>query len=212
MSSFTDVKRTKRAPLCIERIPPSAFADEWDARPADDIVVGLRLLSESDILNAQREAAKVAAASYAGEDGKPFDMDSLTDDFNDRLVCEAVARAMCDPNDVDAPHPLFPAAQDMLPYALTPPAIRFLWDRLHAATVSGSPVVLPAEDEHVLRLGKMLGRGVLSMLSPAKQMAARKLLMSVLDDCEPFATTDDDVWTNEPTDDEASVYVVTGAT
>lgn len=206
MSAFTALTRKARAPAMIVVLPPSAFADDWEGRPDEDVAVGLRLLSENDIQAARRIATDAAVKQYA-EDGRIVDHDAYIDAANDGLVREAIARAMCDPNDVTQPHPLLPYAQDLVMYAFTSAGARFVWDELHRLTVAHSPLVRPAEDGDVEALAALLARGALERLPPSKAIAARKLLASVLEDCSDVAH----LLEVQSTPDEATgeaVYVV----
>jgi hypothetical protein len=122
------------------RLEPGDFAGTWSLRPTGDVMVGLRVYSESDCRTAEAEAAKQETPEAA----------------NAVLLGIAVARALCDPNDVNSPHPTFPLAEDIVPIALTPNAIRRIFDEVERLHVEQSPAFPEATDEELMELAGAL--------------------------------------------------------
>jgi predicted naringenin-chalcone synthase len=146
------------------------------------VAIGLRLLSEMDIQAARKVAAETAVRGYTNDDGQVTDHDAFTEAFNDALVHEAIARAICDANDVTKPHPLLPYAHDLVAYAFTSPGARFIWDALHELTTKNSPVVREATDLEVAALAACLNGASLARLSRRAERSVRKLLTAALDE------------------------------
>jgi len=186
MTAFAEIKKETRAPLMTLVVPPSVFADEWDGKPTDDVALGLRLLSESDIQAARRIATDAAVRDYA-LNGQIVDVEAYIDACNDGLVREAIARAICDPNDAKREHPLLPCAQDLVQFAFTTEGARFVWDELHRLTVAHSPLVVPITDEEIGVLTSLLTRGALDKLPRVRATPLRKLLSTVFDEVSGIA-------------------------
>ncbi|WP_394849702.1 hypothetical protein LZC95_19895 [Pendulispora brunnea] len=140
----------KRPRRCIV-LSPAAFADTWSERPSEDVAVGLRLLAERDLQAAKLEASRWVERLYSRDDGTLRDPETATEAWNDALIRWACALAMCDPNDVTRPY--FRAAEDTIAIALTPDAIRRVWDALEAFHAEESPVAPEATDDEIEELG-----------------------------------------------------------
>lgn len=180
MSARPEPKAPPRKPARTLLLPPSTFEDAWEKKPKADIVVGLRLLSETDEQHARAFASKQVVLIYTNEDdAKIVDVQAANETYNDCTFECSVARAICDPNDVTKPHPLFPVAEAQVPAHFTSDGIRFVWDAMHRMRVELSPLVLPIDDEAARRLAKAIAAGALSRLDRADEVSARKLLASV---------------------------------
>lgn len=175
MTAFAEIARKVRKPSRTVVIPAAHFADDWGNRPEGDICVGLRVLSERDLDGARHTAAQRVAQLYAGDDGQTIDRGAADEAYNSALISHAVARGLCDPNDAAKHHPLFPLAEDQVPFALTPFGIRALWDAMHRLGVETSNAIPPISDEDAAWLGRVLARGGVSVLSTS----TRKLLAAV---------------------------------
>jgi hypothetical protein len=176
MSAFTDLEdQIKRAsagggtgvPAARNvRLTPGDFSPTWHNAPSSDVVVGIRVYSESDARTAEQEAAKqedqVAAEQV--------------------LFSLAVARGICDPNNVKAPHPLFPFADDTIPLALTPRAVRRLFDEIERLHVDQSPAFAEATDDDLVELaGALIQPDPLGKLDAVKAKRARRYVRLALD-------------------------------
>ncbi|WP_394847403.1 hypothetical protein LZC95_08050 [Pendulispora brunnea] len=138
-------------------LPPSAFADRWEAKPDAAVAVGLRLLSERDIQVAKAESSKWVDKMYSGADGVIRDVDKAVESWNDCLVRWACALGTCDPNDVTKPY--FPAAEDVIGDALTSEGLRRIWDALELLHLEESPVAPEATDAEILALIGRIAEG-----------------------------------------------------
>jgi hypothetical protein len=129
-------------------LPRSAFADVWSGKPAGDVAIGLRVLSEADVQTARAEAAKLAVELH------PEDGDDRIDAFNDALVRWAVARGTTDPNDVRRPY--FEAAEDTVRDALTSHGALAVYEALERLTIETSPLEPPASNDDLHSLADVL--------------------------------------------------------
>ncbi len=167
-------------------LEPSAFADTWARKPGSAVAVGLRRLSEWDLISARAEAVKGVHEMH--EDGKASDEDKV-ELFNDLLISEAVAVALCDPN--DAAKPYFPAPQDDTRAALTSETIRGLWDDLCAMHRQSSMVETMLTDDEAKKLARILTATPIEMLHPATRRHLHAILVEDLREIdEPMAEND----------------------
>jgi len=170
-----------RRPARVVLVPPSAFADDYAERPTDRIAVGLRLLSEHHVTGARAEASKQATRLFRSEAGTLDDIGSFHDAFNDALLEHLVAAALCDPNSVTAPHPLFPYAADQVPGAFSPEGLRFLYDELARVHHEASPLVPSITADGVAELVTLLQAGAYDRQPRIAQLATGKLLTHCLE-------------------------------
>lgn len=171
------------------RLEPSDFSDTWKRKPDKGIVVGLRLLSDADETAVRQNAARLAAAEA--------DTDTTVELYNSSLRSGAVALAICDPNDVERGHPVFPMAEDTVPEALTSRTITRLFDELEKLQIESSPLFLEATDEELRMLSVLLASDEpLSLLPSEAASRVRRYLafaLSELLDSEAENLQDEDV-------------------
>ncbi len=167
------------APLRTIVFPRDGFSDNWSGKPHEDVAIGLRLLSESDIQQARSEATKQAIQWYEGREGECIDEDSRTDSFNDSLIRFAVARGTCDPNNKSKAY--FDLAEETVRLALTSEGARFIWDELIRLHIGTGVNITPISLEDLRDLARRLQSGGVEMLPPAKKLEVRKLLTHCLD-------------------------------
>lgn len=143
-------------PIRVVAVPPSAFADSWRGKPAVDVAIGLRLISQADADRGQREAEREATGFYASlrETPLPQDPATATQVFNEAVVMHAVALGTCNPNNVT--DPFFLAAQDTVKVALTPEGARRIYDELTILHQGSSPARHAATDAEARLLGRIL--------------------------------------------------------
>lgn len=188
------------APLRTIVFPRDGYSDNWGEKPHSDVAIGLRLLSESDIQCARAEASKQSAMWYEAREGEAVDEESRTEAFNDSLIRFAVARGTCDPNNKSKG--FFDLAEETVRLALTSEGARFIWDeiiRLHIGTGVNIRAILP---EDVAVLARLLQRGSIDLLPPAKKLEVRKLLTHCLDALLAVSPEEED-----SDDDAPSAYV-----
>lgn len=193
MSTFNDVRARK--PTRMLMVPVSAFADDWRERPTAPVAVGLRLLSEKDCELAMSLAASATIEFFKGAD--QVNRAAVDDVYRSRMMAFAVARAVCDPNDVMQGHPLFPALEDQISEFFAPTGIAFIYEALDTMTVELSPLVPVATDEDLVLLRAHLRAGTVLKLPPGEQRAARRLLGRVV---EALAAADPSVSIHDESD------------
>lgn len=169
------------APMRVVRLEPSDVSDTWRSKTKSGIAVGLRLLSDADETSARQNAAREAAAENSA------DIEATVEQYNSALRSHAVALAICDPNDVEKSHPLFPMAEDSVPEALTSRAITRLFDELEKLQIESSPLFPGADDEEVSVLGALLcGDEPLTGLPPEIESRVRRYLGFALSELLDF--------------------------
>lgn len=154
---------------------PEHFAAGYERKPVAKIAIGLRVPSESDAQSVEHEATKLAAQ----HDG---DMDAKLDVYHRSLFLFYVARGICNPHDVTAPHPLFELPEDMLPLALTPRAIKRIFDEIDLLSVDQSPLFAEATPDELLELsGLLVDANPLASVNAISAKRARRYLKLALD-------------------------------
>jgi hypothetical protein len=124
-------------------------------RPECDCKIGIRLPSQDDIETIESEAMKALQANI----GNGNDAAELA--HNQSKLVNLVALCICDPNDVTQAHELFPAPNATVPVALTPAALRRLFDEIERLQIDTSPIFVEATDDDVAALIEMLSGGAL---------------------------------------------------
>ena len=154
MTALSKVKKLVR-PQRIVKLPPDAFEANWHGRPNVDVAVGLRLLSVKELAECRLEAEREATGVYDNHPPGANPMsDVVVEQYNEILLCEAMARATCDPNNVTVPY--FEQANITIRAALTSEALQRLWDEYQILS-NGIGYVLPqASDEEMKLLGRVL--------------------------------------------------------
>jgi hypothetical protein len=168
---------TARRPPRTVTLRTADFADTYESKPKADVAIGLRALSERDLDTARAQAARLVSEKYADKGDGVTDREACDEAFNDALMRWAVAKATCNPNDATAPY--FDMAEDVIAIALTPEAIRMLWDQLVILMKGIASAVPEATDEEIVELAGMLDRGLLTELVDVQQTELRKLLAHV---------------------------------
>jgi hypothetical protein len=149
MGGFHRLLASKPEPRHVRRIPPSAFADTWEAKPHEPCAIGLRSISEDETHEAQRLAAK---AAWEDHPGASLTDELLLESFNDHLMTNVLARACVDERDITKPY-FSPAPEARIRLALTSGGVRHLWRCYSEIQDQDSPVMeqLAAEDLEELR-------------------------------------------------------------
>jgi hypothetical protein len=165
-----------RPPGCKLILEPWAFADSWERKPSGNVCVGLRILSEAENTTARAEAATLARQLH------PEGGDEQTDCFNDALLRWLVATAVCDPNNVDSPAPVFGATdEELIRVAMTERGIRFVFDSLLKYQVETSPLYPEIGDDELGELSTLMLGGAADLLPPGARSTAKRHLLFALD-------------------------------
>jgi hypothetical protein len=171
--------QSARKPPGFVVLEPAHWKSDYPNAPRSAVAVGVFPISENDLQVAMAEAAKDARLYYPEADE---DDELLTKHFNETLISLAVARAICQPNDVEAPY--FPQPDDQVREAWLPATIRRIWDELETVTIATSPIMAAASDEDLERLAALMSKGLVSKMASAGQLRARKLLKFCLEELE----------------------------
>lgn len=176
----------KIAPPRTLTLPASIFASDWGARPKDSIAVGLRSLSEGDLQTSTSEATKFALGVHP-EGGEAF-----VDAYNDALIRWALARGLCDPNDVHGPCPVLPLPdEEAVRCAFTKAGARWIFDELERLQIETSPIYPEADEDDIRALGDFLSRDEpLWPLEGLRERRARRLLRFVLEEIQAAHETE----------------------
>jgi hypothetical protein len=166
-------------------LPASAWATSYPDRPLGDVEVGLRLYSEADAVQVRAAAAQRAWRDHPQES----DEEERVLAGNGAVMALLVARAACKPDDARVPffgHATMGGADDLVPLALTPKGIEFLFDHLNTLLLEESPSMPEADDEELGWLAEVLGGGeeqgdVWAGLDAIEQRRARKLIGAAIE-------------------------------
>ncbi len=169
-------ERLPPRPARVVVLPPSSFRSEWSKRPTGDAAIGIRLLSEQEVITAQAEAFKVA--KEGGRSG-----DAAVIRYQEELFVWAVSLCATNPN--DERKPWFLNGVEEVALALTPEAVRHIWDELELAHVAASPTRPPINDNDLPRLRDVLTPKGFETLPPAKALRVRKWLAFILAELTP---------------------------
>lgn len=167
---------SKRKPLRVVTVPPTAFAQNWEKRPERSVEIGLRLIAEADMTQARGEASRRAWQMHPEEQ----DADNRVDAFNDFLMAWAVACAATDPEDVEQSY-FGSMAQDVVGSALQPHGVRLIFEELQTLIIETSPLCPPATPDDVAYLQSRMTDGSLERLQPATRNRVLRELRHALD-------------------------------
>jgi hypothetical protein len=157
------------APPRVVPLQVSAFLSTYDGRPEVDIEVGLRLPSQEDAEGIESEALKALSAVTSGNEQEAIRA------YNQSKLVNLVALCICSPIDVNAPHELFPAPNSVLPIALTPQALVYLFDCIERLQIDVSPIFAEASDEEVATLAEILSTPALRDLRESDPVNAGRV-------------------------------------
>jgi len=189
MPAFSQVElvATARKPVHTHLVDPSAFSDAWKNRPTQKVCAGFRPLSGDDV----RSIRKTASDESWNLHPRELDESNRVDAFNDAVMRLAVARSVCDPNDVEKPWGVLGvAAEDNAAIALSVEGIRELYIHVGLAARAASPTQLEATDEDLLELFDLLPLA-LERMPVDRASRARRWLGFLLEECRAFVPADE---------------------
>lgn len=179
MSALAKLLGAKAAPArSVVTLPPSAFADTWSRRPNQPVKMGLRLISEEEFSIALRAATAAAHAEYP----QPTEIELRIHAHNDHLQKNVLAQVCVQADDMSKPY-FAPAPEMLIRAALTPGAIRRLWDEYATRSLADGQEAEQATDEQVQSLPKVALEAFLT-IDLASQTRVRKLLAAALREVE----------------------------
>ncbi len=179
--NFADVKQRSKTPGATKIVPLNAFADGWSGKPAEPICVGLRLLSNEDRQKARKVAEDTATELH------PRGGDGWIECYNDAVKRQAVALALCDPNDVSKSSESFPYAEDTVTVALTISGTELLFGAVEQLEIDSSPLERAADQSTLLRLSYLLDKLDFTQLNG--RLSRRLTVM--LEEIEPLVDDSD---------------------
>jgi hypothetical protein len=157
VSAFAQVKK-KLTPPRVVKVPVDAWEPTWKDRPAVDVAMGLRPLSIAELKDCRVEAKREATGFYE-EQPKHGGADAFIEEigietYNEVLLCEALARAACNPNNVGEPY--FDNATVTIRDALTSESLRWLWSEYTIMQRGARSTMVVASDEELKLLARCL--------------------------------------------------------
>lgn len=162
------------SPARIVVLEPSAWAQD---APKTKVALGLRPLTQGELMTSQAEAWKEAHAH--GRQGE-----AAEERFNEALLCWVVGFATTDPNNASKPY--FEFGNEQVRAQLRPDTVRRLWDELELAKAQTSPLLPAATDEELAELGAMLcAEAPLEALPPARALRVRRWARVLLEHLDP---------------------------
>lgn len=170
MGTFAQAVAVTIAPGTTLVLKPDVFADEWQSKPREPVCVGLRLIPDSEKTKARFTAEELADQVHPKRDHNWIDA------YNDALMRQVVALAICDPNDVKKPFELMPFAESDVSDAVTSAGASFIFGALARYELATDPNVAPAGDEDLARLSSLLGLVDASQLRVGLRRTVAELL------------------------------------
>lgn len=176
VTAFRDLERdTVRKPGRTLMLDPAVFADDWGDKPGEPVCVGLRLMSDGHKSQARAEAERFADEMHGQRDHNWLDA------FNDALVRQVAALALCSPNNVKQASEVLPHAEDAIRFAVTSDGARQIFEELLRYEVETSPLYPEATDEDLAELSNRLDDMSLDNLPGHARSAVRRYLRFALD-------------------------------
>lgn len=177
MATFTQTLAARsNAPVRVVTLPLSAWASQYQDRPAGDVQIGLRRYAEGEAVRARAAASQIAWKLHP-ERG---DSDARDEAYNGLVMAKLVAWSCCDPRDVSISYfgtATGIGAEDVLPLALSPKGIEWLFGELDALLTEEGPTAPEADDDDLAWLSGALAEGKAWGRLPANETrAVRRLL------------------------------------
>ncbi|NUO48727.1 MAG: hypothetical protein HOV80_07715 [Polyangiaceae bacterium] len=151
--------------------PLSTFDDEWANKPTEPVQMGMRLVGEKTLANAQIMAARAAREGHRD----PEDAQQRSDLFNSEMMTNVLARALTHPNDRTRLY-FETTPEELCRVALSSTGVKALWARYERLALVSSPLSPEATDEEVTALANALVRGDLARRPSQLQRRLRRLL------------------------------------
>ena len=178
-SAFRRTTDALNLPTRVVTLPRSCWAPDYPAAPGVDVQVGLRVYSEGEAVKARAAAAQRAWRLHP----QPEDEEERVRAGNGALMAHLVALCATKPQDRSTRYFGSPqgGAEDVVPLALTPGGIEYLYGELDALVSAENPNAREASDADVEWLAAVLASGALSRLSPREARRVRRLLGAAVD-------------------------------
>lgn len=174
MTTFEGLIAKARKPGKTLVLEPWVFADEWSKRPTTPVCVGLRLLADNAKTKARMTGEELADQVH------PKRGDNWLDTFNDCVIRQVAALALCDPNDVDKPFELMLYPELDVSDALTSRGALYLFEEYDRYEVAVSPIGIAAGPAELERLAALLPK-----VDPARvPVGTRRMLSVVIDELD----------------------------
>lgn len=165
-------------PARVVRLPASAWNQDYAGAPREDAMVGLRIYSEAEAVQARAAAAGRAWRLHP----QPTDEEERVAAGNSALMAWLVAQCATKPGDRRVR--FFGSAQggaeDIVPLALTSGGLEFLFGELETLVASESPTAAEADDDEIAWLVEQLQEGALDRLAAVEARRARRLLAGAI--------------------------------
>lgn len=177
-----------RKPPATLVVPPWVYSDTWYDRPKwsyDDVVIGLRTVSDGDIQVARSQAAILALQLHPRAKDDEIERDLWIDAFNDAQMRNILARGTCDPNDVRVRCELWSAApEEMIREALRPEGVGFIFDEWERMKIATNPTQRVAGLDELVMVAASFEENFQPLFAKdaARASRVRKLLAFILDE------------------------------
>jgi hypothetical protein len=112
--------------------------------------VGLRLLADSEKTKARLTAEELADQVH------PQRGPNWIDSFNDALIRQVVALALCDPNDVKKPFDLMPFPESDVSDAFTSRGAALVFEAIDSYEINSSPIGIAADRPELDKLAHLV--------------------------------------------------------
>lgn len=174
MANFEAIAKTlpREAPGCVT-LQPTVWVSDWEDKPRDTVVLGLRLLGARDKANVLKQAREHVANS--AESDNAFEALQLA------KIRFLVAMAVCDPNDATKAPAVLPYPLEQVFQYLTEGGVRYVFDAWHKLEIEKSPSWPEADGDELTELVELLGSGAIDDLEEADRSAVLRHLRFALE-------------------------------
>lgn len=167
MSAFErDTADLVAPPEVVVMLKPEHFLSSYQEAPCSPFKVGLHGLGFADkesivgVIESDRKRAEEAGVEF---------------DERSAALVAVLAIAICSPNDARAPHDAFSSPNALLPIALKPSTMQWLFDELERHQVATSPIFSEADDDDIAELIQAINDGALKILDATDGAKARRV-------------------------------------
>jgi hypothetical protein len=176
MATFAQAVEASPVPGTTLLLELWVFADEWETKHKlhGAVCVGLRLLADKEKTKARFTAEELADQVHPARDHNWIDA------YNDALMRQVAALALCDPNDVRKPFEFMQYAESDVSDALTSAGVTFIFRAFERYERETDANVAPAGAAEIKRLGALL-----PFVEPAQlRVGLRRTISEVLEELD----------------------------
>ncbi len=146
-------------------LQPNVWVSDWEQRPRDPVVLGLRLLGARD-----KQAILKHAREHVQNQGA--ESDDAFEAWQLAKLRFLVAFAICDPNDSTKPSSVLEHPIEQVFAHVTEAGARYIFDAWQRVEIEKAPAFAEATDDETSELFELLSSGALEALGESDRSAA----------------------------------------